>query len=694
MSYRVSMDVGGTFTDVVVADEDGQLTIGKGLTDSSRMFRGMEVGLELCAEQLGEAGVGSLLTRADVVMFSTTRATNAILEGKTAPTAFLVTEGFADTLVLREGGKGNAYDFRTAYPPPYVPRRLTFELRERIDAQGEVVIPLDETHARDVLRQIGEQDVQALGVCLLWSIANPRHELTVAELIGEELPGVAYTISHDLNPIIREYRRASSTVIDASLKPVMQEHLHEMTRDLRAAGFTGAILAATSAGGVIDIEALAERPINAVRSGPALAPVAALEHARAETGGSDVITCDMGGTSFDVSLVRDGIVKSTRETWLGGQWRGHMTGLSSVDVRSIGTGGGSVAWIDEGGLLRVGPKSAGANPGPACYGRGGDQPTVTDAAAFLGYLDPDYFAGGRIKLDLDATHRVIGTLADRLGEDLEQTALAILTVASQAMVRAIQEITVNEGLDPQESLLVAGGGAAGLSIGSIAREMGCRELLIPWTASVLSASGAQHSDIVAEFSRSHFAHSGNFDTEAVNETLASIDEKAAAARQQLGAHGVKESRMDYFVEARYPEQAWELEVRLSTGRFETAEDVSTMEAAFHRLHERVFAVSEVSSPIECLYWKGRLTGVLDRPVREVTAVDGAVSRIEAQGFRQAYFPPAGWQRVPIHLGHEVPSGAVIEGPAIVQEATTTIVVDPGARAHRTARGHYLMQLGS
>jgi N-methylhydantoinase A len=386
------------------------------------------------------------------------------------------------------------------------------------------------------------------------------------------------------------------------------------------------------------------------------------------------------------------MVKSTRETWLGGQWSGHMTGLSSVDVRSIGTGGGSVAWIDAGGLLRVGPESAGADPGPACYGRGGDRATVTDAAAFLGYLDPDYFAGGRLKLDLDATQRVIRALAEGLGEDTEQAALGILTVASQSMVRAIQEMTVNEGLDPSESLLVAGGGAAGLNIVSIAREIGC-ELLIPWTASVLSASGAQYSDVVAEFSRSFFAHSASFDAGAVNAVLSSIDERAAATRARLAIQGVREFRMDYFVEARYPTQAWELEVALDMARFETAEDVATMEASFHQLHERVFAVSEADSPIECLYWKGRLTGLLDRPSqRNLGASVGATQATTPGASRRAYFPEGGWQSTPIFFGHEVPPGAVIEGPAIIEEATTTIVVEPDAQAHRSPRGHYQVRV--
>ena len=459
MRYRIAIDVGGTFTDVVVADETGHLTIGKGLTTRERIFQGMEQGLAVVAEQLDEPNVMTLLGKADLFIYGTTTATNAVVEGKTGKTAFLTTEGFPDILVLREGGKTNAYDFSVPYPEPYVPRRLTFEIRERINAEGEIVMPLDVEHTRSVLTKLGARQIEAIGVCLVWSIANPVHESLLGTLIEEELPGIPYTLSSQLNPIIREYRRASAAVIDASLKPLMQRHLHEIDQDVREAGFGGEILGATSSGGVMPLQTLAERPINSVRSGPALAPVAALHDTRAEVGDRDVITCDTGGTSFDVSLVRDGLIKSTRETWLGGQWIGHMTGLSSVDVRSIGAGGGSIAWIDSGGLLRIGPHSAGADPGPACYGRGGMHATVTDAALVLGYLDPAYFLGGRMQLDGRAAEQAVGTLATPLGQTADQMAQAILTLAGEAMVQAIQEISINEGVDPRETLLVAGGGA-------------------------------------------------------------------------------------------------------------------------------------------------------------------------------------------------------------------------------------------
>ncbi|HEV8712315.1 MAG TPA: hydantoinase/oxoprolinase family protein [Candidatus Binatia bacterium] len=692
MGYRIAIDVGGTFTDVVVADGAGRLTIGKGLTTRERIFRGMEQGLAVVAEQIGEPTVSALLRKADLFIYGTTTATNAVIEGKTGKTAFLTTEGFPDILVLREGGKTNAYDFTVPYPDPYVPRRLTFEIRERMDAEGAVVLPLDEGHARGVLRALREQRIAAIGVCLLWSIINPAHEATLGRLIEEELPGIPYTLSHQLNPIIREYRRASSTVIDASLKPLMQRHLREVAEDVRGAGFGGEILCATSSGGVMHLATLVERPINSVRSGPALIPVAALHYALSEVGARDAIVCDTGGTSFDVSLVRDGLIKSTRETWLGGQWVGHMTGLSSVDVRSIGAGGGSIVWIDAGGLLRVGPQSAGADPGPACYGRGGSQPTVTDAALVLGYLDPAYFLGGRMSLDGEAARRAVGTIAERIGQPLDHTAQAILLIAGDAMVQAIREITVNEGVDPRDTLLVAGGGAAGLNVVSIARELGCRRVLVPRTAGALGACGAQYSDIVAEFSVSKLSVTNDFAYDGVNATLRSLHAEIDELECELRARGVKNFRRDFFVEARYPTQVWELEVPLKKGQFDGPQDVAALVQGFHRVHERVFAVKEEGTAVECLYWKGRLTGLLERTQLGHPLADVTPRRAEPHARRAAYFAGLGRIEVPIYFGMTLTPGMRLDGPAIIEEPTTTIVLYPGSMGGVTSLDNYLISI--
>jgi N-methylhydantoinase A len=686
VSFRIAVDTGGTFSDVVVADDGGgELWVGKAPTTRERVFDGIAEALAYGA-QSHSLTLESLLADTSVFIYGTTRATNAIITGTTARTAFLTTEGHPDTLVLREGGKLNPFDFRHAYPAPYVPRRLTFEVRERIDSEGEVAIALDAEHLVALLARVREQQVEAVAVCLLWSIVNPVHEERVGELIAQELPGVPFTLSHRLNPIIREYRRASSAAIDASLKPLMQGHLDEMALDLRRAGFAGQLLLGTSFGGCLGVEDVASRPIYSVNSAPAMAPVAGKVYAPDER---SVIVCDMGGTSFDVSLVRDGYLKFTRETWLGGTYTGHMTGLSAVDIKNIGAGGGSIAWIDSGGLLRVGPQSAGAAPGPACYGTGGTQATVTDAGVVLGYIDPDYFLGGRMKLSAAAAREVIERdIAQSLGLDLERAAHAVLTIANEHMVSAIRDITINEGFDPRGSLLVAGGGAAGMTMARIAEELGCERVLVPRTAGALSACCGLFSDIVAEFSISQRADTNRFDYDAVNRGLAQLQEQIDELFARLDTPPELRGA-EFFVEARYPYQVWELEVPLSSGAFAGPADVERMIEDFHRVHERVFAVSEPGQYIECIYWKGRATAHLPKPaLARLDRVADAQPR--PASVRPAWFGELGALDTPQFRAEACAPGHALPGPAIIQEPTTTVVVYPGWNATVTPSGDYLL----
>jgi N-methylhydantoinase A len=671
MGFRISVDTGGTFTDVVVADEDGVLHVAKALTDVERAFQSIEEGLAQLAPGLGLT-VPELLARTDVFAYGTTRATNAIVEGRTARTAFFTTEGFPDVLLLREGGKLEPFR-QLQYPPPYVPRFLTFELRERIDSEGDVFVPLDEAS-------------------VLAAIVNPAHELRVGELIEQEWPGAPFTLSHRLNPIIREYRRASSTAIDASLKPLMQAYLRTMEHDLRQAGLLGHIFIATSFGGAWRPQEVVERPIYSVGSGPSMAPVAALTYARAERSeeAADLIVCDTGGTTFDVGLVSGGEINYAAETWLGGRWIGHITGIRAVDVKSIGAGGGSIIWIDPGGLLRVGPRSAGADPGPACYARGGTQPTITDAAVVLGWIDPDYFLGGRLPLDTEAAHAVVERgVAAPLGMGVYEAAYAAMTIASENIVGAIREITIAQGIDPREVTLVAGGGASGLNIVPIARELGCRRVLLPSTASALSACGALYADIVSEFSRSRYAETRSLDREAVNEALADVDARADAFIAGLDGLPVTGTRKDFLVEARYRAQVWELDVPVPA-RLESDEDVRGVEEAFHATHERIFAVREAGQYLECLLWKARATAVLEKPALRPRELPDRLQDGESAGL--AYFKDIGLGPVPRYDGTSLPAGTRIEGPGVIREPTTTVVVYPGSAAVVTRLGNYSLEL--
>ena len=685
MAFRISVDTGGTFTDIVVLDPAGKLHIGKSLTTPERIFEGMQGALAVVAGDLG-ISLPQLLAEAAILIYGTTRATNAVVTKCTARTAFLTTRGFRDTLTLKEGGKHGPHDYSYDYPDPYIPRRLSFEITERISAEGEVVLPFDEAQARATIETLIARKVEAVAVSLLWSIAEPAHELRIGALLEEMMPGVPYTLSHQLVPILREYRRASATAIDASLKPLMQKHLCEMAADLRAAGFAGDLLVSTSVGGCQAVEELIARPIHTLKSGPAMAPVAGRAAAAVERLGGNAIVCDTGGTTFDVGLVRDGGLVYTRDSWLGQRWLGDIIGTSTVDVRSIGAGGGSIAWLDPGGLLRVGPQSAGSTPGPACYGRGGEEPTVSDAALHLGYIDPTYFNGGRLQLNAEAATRVITRLAGQISRTPDQTAAAIMTIANELMIKAIGEITVNEGLNPRESVVVAGGGAAGFNIMPIARELGCATVILPRLASALSACGMQYSAIVFEATRSRFTDSAQFDMAGVNRALAEIEAELDAFRHGLlGAEGA-EARIEWVVEARYRAQVWELDTRLPGAR---VSDVAALAEAFHQAHERVYAVRDEGSPVEFVNWKGRISIHLFAPPPPPNLT--ATPYVPAPDTcRPCFFTETGRSSTPIYRGAALLAGAQIAGPAIIEEPTTTIVVYPGLSAELSAAGNYIL----
>jgi N-methylhydantoinase A len=692
VSYRIAVDTGGTFTDVVVADEKGRLFFNKALTTLDRMFDGASEALRYIAADM-DISFEHLMANSTLFIYGTTRATNAIVEKKTAPTAFFTTEGHPDILRLKEGGKHEPFNFRMEYPEPYIPSRLTFEIPGRINAQGDEIRPLNEPAVRAAVRAARAGQAEAIAVCLLWSIANSSHERRVREIILEEWPGVPVTLSHELNPTIREYRRASSAAIDASLKPLMQSHLGAIRADLAGAGFGGELVVVTSFGGALHVEEVFKRPIYTVGSGPSMAPVAADAYGSQEVDHGNFIVGDSGGTTFDVSLVEGRQIKKTRETWLGPQWTGDITGLSSVEVTSIGAGGGSIAWIDKGGLLRVGPHSSGSTPGPACYGRGGDKPTVTDAAAVLGYFNPDYFLGGRMTLDLASAQEAIRSqIAEPLGIELRAAAWAILAVANEAMVSAVREITINQGVDPRESIFVAGGGAGGLNAVMLAQELGCNQVLVPKTAGALSAAGAQFADIVAEVHATKFMTTARFDADASAETLAKLDADLDEFAANLPETLSTQQSREYSVEARYPNQVWDLPIPIAEGHLQTPAAIAVLQETFHAAHERSFAVKEEGQDVEWDLWAARMTVPLSPPDLSAQREDHSATDLRAVSSRSAYFGATGDVDIPCFDGDALGIGALIEGPAIIEERTTTIVLPPGCRARVTPLRSLLIDL--
>ena len=674
---RISVDTGGTFTDLVLEESTGRLQVFKAPTTPEEPASGIFAALETTARHRGER-VGDLLGQCELFIHATTLAINAVLTGSTARTAYLATEGHPDTLLFREGGRIEIFNFTVEYPDPYVPRALTFQVPERIGADGAIVSPLDEAATVEIISKLRALEVEAVAVCLLWSTLNPVHELRVGELLARHLPDVPFTLSHQLNPTLREYRRASSACIDASLKPVMSRYVRSLEERLRAAGLDGHFVMVTSQGGVKDGETVAATPIHAINSGPAMAPVAGRHFARADLGSGDAIVADTGGTSFDVSLVRHARIPWTRETWLGEPFRGHMTGFPSIDVKSIGAGGGSVAWVDPGGMLRVGPQSAGAAPGPACYGRGGTRATVTDAALVLGILDPDYFLGGRMRLERSsAEHALEEHVCTPLGLDLPAGACAVLEVMTENMVQAIQGITIHQGVDPRSAVLVAGGGAAGLNAIAMARRLGCPDILIPQVGAVLSAAGALMAELGDDFAATHPTGSESFDFDGVNTVLETLEKRAAQMVEDL-ALPPSDTQITYAAEARYAHQVWEIEIELRAPRFETRADVDALVEDFHAEHEQVFAVCDPDSEVEVIHWHARVRSRIRQ--RELPPVQNPVTPA-GHAARRVVFPGYGPVEAAV-VGFASLAGTPCVGPAVVESPFTSVAIEPGVEFQR------------
>ncbi len=687
MSYQISADTGGTFIDVVINDDRGRKTIGKALTTHDRVSRGLAEAIESASDEMG-TDLASILANTDLFIYGTTLATNAIVTRNVAKTALLTTEGFTDVLVLKEGGKLSGRDFGHNYPDPYIPRHRTFGVPERINSEGEVVVELDEASVRSILRTLASEHYEAIAVSLLWSIVNDAHESRIGEIINEELPGVPYTLSHRIAPIIREYRRTSATAIDASLKPLMQGHLRELREDLAQMGYQGQVLVSTNMGGVMGIDEVIDSPIHTTKSGPAMAPVAGLHYSLAEGLGGDMIVCDAGGTTFDVGLSRGGQLVYSRDTWLGGSWEGNLLGVSSVDIRSIGAGGGSIAWVDNGGLLRVGPQSAGSEPGPACYGHGGLEATVSDAATVLGYFNPDNFLGGRMALDVDAANAAVDRIAQRMGLGRYDTAWGILSLASDAMVKAVHEITISQGLNPAESTLVAGGGAAGMNILQIARELGSKKVVLPRLASALSATGMHFADIVKEEAKAFITSTKRFDRDGVNRTL---DELEARLNDFLERTKLSERlfTVAYYAEARYQAQVWDVDTQLPFARFTSEDDVKNFVEEFHRAHESIFSIRDDASPVEIINWKARLTVEITSGRSHSGEVAGATFS-GSPSTRPCYFGGSEPQPTKIYRPEHLEVGSIVHGPAVIEEPTTTLVIFPGMSAEISHSHNYIL----
>ncbi|BCH12346.1 5-oxoprolinase (plasmid) [Mesorhizobium sp. 131-3-5] len=682
MSYTVSIDIGGTFTDCLVQDRNSRYYIFKTPTTPPDFEQGFVNALRLAAEHF-RLDLTTFVSKCERIVHGTTVSTNALVEGKTAPTGFLCNKGHPDILLLREAPRKRSFDFKLDYPEPYIPRNLTCEIAGRIDAAGNEVEALSNDDVLAAVEKFKRSKVEAIAVCFMWSTVNGSHELKARDIIKDVWPQVHVTLSHELNPIPREYRRAVSAAIDASLYPVVATYITSLERELAEVGFDNSrLLIANCAGGMAPSQEIIARPIYSVMSGPTLAPVAAQRLSSEE----NIIVADMGGTTFDVSAVRDGRLIISQETMAGHD----LIGLPKVDVRSIGAGGGSIAWVDDGGLIQVGPHSSSARPGPACYGHGGKEPTVTDANLVLGLLDPDQFLGGKMKLDRGAAEEAISVIAKKLGIGIKDAAFAIYSTSNHNMVAAIEDITVLEGIDPRESLLVVGGGATGSHIAPIAREMGIKRFMVPRFASGLSAFGGLVSDIKWESSITAISSSESFDTNKINSGLKRLHQ---AGQEFLKRSGVpaEDWKFEYSFFGRYAFQSWEIEVPVDISQPELAVgDVELLSSSFHRMHERIYAVKDESDTVEFVTWKVRAIGVSTQSQSRTAGSHGQGSLAPVE-LREVYLPQLGIPHsIPVFSDATLVPGARIVGPAILLEETTSVLLLGDMEAEVDAGGNVMV----
>ena len=680
-SMRVAIDIGGTFTDATLVDEEsGSATIAKVLTTPADPSEGFMRAFERALGERDAARVGS-------VVHATTVATNAIIEGKIARSGFVTTEGFRDLLEIARQVRPTLYDTQFTKTPPLVPRDRAVAVRERLGPAGEVLVELDDESVREAAAVLARERVESVAVCLLHSYVNPEHERRIGEILAEELPGVPVSLSSDVAPEFREYLRASTTVINAVVRPVVERYLGRIEARLADAGVTATLLVMQSSGGVFGSAAAARKPVFMVESGPA-AGVIASAHLGATVGIPDILSFDMGGTTAKVGLVQDGEPSVTKDYNVGGHagagigrmsLSGYPVRTPVVDLVEIGAGGGSIAWVDSGGLLRVGPQSAGADPGPVCYGRGGTEPTVTDANVVLGRLNPAFFLGGEMRLDVDAARAAIEErLATPLGLTVTEAAYGIVEIANAAMVNALHLISVQRGYDPRDFVLVAFGGAGPVHANAIAREAEMPRLLVPPSPGIFSATGLLTTDLKRDAATTVMRRADEVSAAELDVVFEELERDGA---EELAAEGLPRDRVEFVraLDMRYVGQSYELAVPAGDELIER----------FHAHHERVYGFAAPTEPVEIVSVRLTSVGRIAKPPARTLARGAAP---EAKETRPVYFAEAdGFVDCPIYGRESLPAGATLSGPVVVEELDSTTVVHPGYRVRADENANLIVE---
>src|SRR6267143_2174194 len=650
--YRIGIDVGGTFTDLVAVDESGRAVLAKTESTPEDPSIGVMAGLTSLAEALKLDRPG-LFAKTERIVHGTTVATNALLEHKGAKVGLLTTDGHRDVLEMREGLKDDRYNLRMPAPEPLVPRTRRLGVRERMRADGRVETPLDHASLNRAIAQLKRDKVEAVAVCYLHAYRDDQHERATAEALKKRMPDAYVSLSADVFPQIKEFERVSTTVVNAYVGPALARYLFRLAERLVEAGYRGPVLIIQSPGGV-----------------------AGSRYAAKLIGAGNLIPFDMGGTSTDICLIVDGEATLAGDRKIGS----HKVALNSLDIVSLGAGGGSIGRIDAGGILHVGPESAGAVPGPACYGRGGTAATVTDANVVLGFLDPANFLGGRSRLNAEAAEKAVAAVAKRLGTSTVAAAEGIQRVVNTNMAEGIRLVSVRRGADPRRFALLAFGGAAGLHVTEVARMLEINRVVVPRVAAVLSAWGMLATDLRHELVRTHVGDARKVGGPRLRALFAEME---ARGRERLSREAPGHVDVHRAVDMRYGEQTFEITVPLPGVDPEAPDLMDQVIERFHRRHEELYTYSASGQDVVLVNARVAVVGALgsppaDRPV-ELRAGAGAAPRS-----RRVYL--GRWAEVPVYDLDAARPGLEVKGPAICESPTTTVVLRQDDRAVVTPRG--------
>ncbi|WP_323786058.1 hydantoinase/oxoprolinase family protein [Thalassovita sp.] len=684
--YRLGIDAGGTFTDFVLANRSGDVQLFKVLSTPNDPTRAIRNGLALITEETG-VSAEDIVSNSDLCINGTTVGLNALITHNGAKTGLICTKGHEDSIEIRLGHKEDGHRYDPEYPPAtmLVPRHLRRGVAERVVSNGTVHTPMNEADVRAACEYFIAEGVESVAVSFVWSVLHPEHENRAAEIVREMMPDVRLTVGAQLYPQVREYTRTSTAVVNAYLAPILQRYVEAVDKYFKDLGSKNPVRYFQSNGGLALGRVVTDQSVYAINSGPASAPQAALDVA-APWGDRNIITCDMGGTSFDITLTRDGKANVNKNI----DFLRYRIGIPMIQVETLGAGGGSVGWIDSMGLMQMGPQSAGAEPGPACYGQGGDRPTTTDANLALGYLNSDGLVGGRLPLDVEKSREAIRTnLADKLGLSVQKAAYGMFTIVNNNMVNAIRRVSVERGYDPRDFVLMGAGGATGAHITALAREMGINKVLISKLASGLCAYGQILSDVKYNYmAPAPIRLDAEGAAARLNDLFTGLETRGT---DDLAGDGFKsdEISISRSLDMRYVGQVHECTVEIDT--FDITEGgLDVIKQAFHQRHKDLYTYDEPHNPVEVVNVESTIVGHVAKPTRRTIAA-GKGAEAALKGHRDMVFSLEGEaQPTPVYDGTAMGAGDHLSGPAVIEEVTTTIVVEPGWDATLHESGVYVL----